>query len=232
LSDSPCGLETAPQPTTWTAGLLTRSFIGYIHLWGSRVWVCGLTAGKLDPRGRGGRFAGYDAKSEGCHVYWTDSRTIGVERDLIFEDRPMDNELIFLPGSSVAKRSSEAIRHVPTTSQAPSTNANISPSNIPLPPPDENATANSEPLTPPAKTTPESDAGQVDTPSVNHHIRRSTRVWKPSAYIRKVLTGKIDGGTARSKSKLQKGLQAPVGSAAIAEECESRPQHTPFTPEI
>jgi hypothetical protein len=54
--------------------------ISDIHLWGSRVWVRDLTAGKLDPRGREGRFIGYDAESKGCRIYWTNSRSIGVER--------------------------------------------------------------------------------------------------------------------------------------------------------
>ena len=60
--------------------------VSNLHLWGSRVWVRSLTAGKLDPRGREGRFIGYDTESKGYRIYWTDSRTIGVERDLIFED--------------------------------------------------------------------------------------------------------------------------------------------------
>ena len=47
-----------------------------------------LTDGKLDPRGREGCFVGYDAESKGCRIYWPNSRSIGVEPDLIFEDRP------------------------------------------------------------------------------------------------------------------------------------------------
>ena len=68
-----------------------------IHLWGSRIWVRSLTAGKLDPRGQEGRFVGYDSESKGYCVYWMDSRTIGVERDLIFEDCPINGELVLLP---------------------------------------------------------------------------------------------------------------------------------------
>ena len=57
-----------------------RPDVGDIHLWGSRVWVQDLTAGKLDPRGREGRFIGYDAESKGYRIYWPNSRSIGVER--------------------------------------------------------------------------------------------------------------------------------------------------------
>ena len=52
--------------------------IGDVHLWGSCVWVRDLTMGKLDPRGREGRFVGYDAESKGCRIYWLSSRSIGV----------------------------------------------------------------------------------------------------------------------------------------------------------
>ena len=58
-----------------------------LHLWCFRVWVRDLTAGKLDPRGREGRFVGYDSESKGYRVYWVDLRTVGVKCDLIFEDR-------------------------------------------------------------------------------------------------------------------------------------------------
>ena len=54
--------------------------ISNLHLWGSRIWVCSLTAGKLDPRGQEGHFVGYDSESKGYRVYWTDSRTVGVEQ--------------------------------------------------------------------------------------------------------------------------------------------------------
>ena len=74
-----------------------------IHLWGSRVWAQSLTAGKLDPRGQEGRSAGYDGESKGYRVYWTDSRVVGVEQDLIFEDWSISNETILLPGPPIKR---------------------------------------------------------------------------------------------------------------------------------
>jgi len=193
--------------------------VGDIHLWGSRVWVRSLTAGKLDPRGREGRFVGYDGESKGCRIYWTDSRTIGVERDLIFEDRPMDNELICLPEPSVAKNRPKAIRPTPinptpSITMTPEVNGSTSPSDIPLPPPgddeptddDENAIANSDPVT--------SDTEATSEP--NHDPRRSVRDRKQ---VQKLLGG--EGGDSRSKPKLPKGRQMPGGLAAIEEEGQS-----------
>jgi len=190
--------------------------IGGIHLWGSRVWVRSLTAGKLDPRGQEGRFVGYDAESKGCRVYWTDSRTIGVERDLIFEDRPMDNELICLPESSVTKDRPKTARTTqsptgeptPPATEASAVDDTTSPSDIPLPPPDENELADPDESTvanseSPAPVTPDESGCDV-----NPHIRRSSRVRKPSARVRKILE--------TTQGKLPKGVQGPTGSAAIA----------------
>jgi transposase InsO family protein len=58
--------------------------------WGAKVWVRSLTAGKLDVRGRLSRFVGYDNESKGVRVYWPESRSIGVERDIIFDDSPTE----------------------------------------------------------------------------------------------------------------------------------------------
>jgi hypothetical protein len=48
------------------------------------VWVRVTGAGKLDARGRLGRFVGYDDKSKAIRIYWPDSRSIGIERDVLF----------------------------------------------------------------------------------------------------------------------------------------------------
>jgi len=193
--------------------------VGDIHLWGSRVWVRSLTAGKLDPRGREGHFVGYDGESKGCRIYRTDSRTIGIERNLIFEDRPMDNELICLPEPSVTKNHPKAIQPAlinptPSITETPEVDGNTSPSDIPLPPPgddeptddDEDAIANSEPVTPDTEATSEP----------NHDPRRSVR---DRRQVQKLLGG--EGGDSRSKPKLPKGCQMPGGLAAIEEEGQS-----------
>jgi hypothetical protein len=100
-----------------------RLDVAHIHLWGSCVWVRDLTVGKLDVRGWEGRFIGYDTNSEGCHIYWPKSQTIGVERDLIFEDCPTGNKLVSLPESFPTKDKSPtpAVQPVIPT---PNTNPN------------------------------------------------------------------------------------------------------------
>jgi len=171
--------------------------IGNIHLWGSRVWVRDLTTGKLDPRGREGRFIGYDAESKGCRIYWPNSRSIGVERDLIFEDRLVNSELIFLPDSSPTKRRLPAPPAVtPEVTEPPSTqpSSDDGPSDEPT-----------DPEVPPEVTEPQPPAEAEPPP------RRSGRTREPSRYVREALEGTIDGGTARGKSRLPKGVQLPTG---------------------
>ena len=183
--------------------------IGDIHLWGSRVWVRDLTAGKLDPRGREGRFIGYGAESKGCRIYWTDSRSIGVERGLIFEDRPVTNELILLPEPSATKRP------LPTTApllKSPEVDSSLadqptSPNDANIPPSEPVPDGN--PSDKPASTETPPTAVDTEPPA------KSARIRKPSRYVREALEGTIDGGTARGKSRLPKGVQLPAGMSAV-----------------
>ena len=185
--------------------------ISDIHLWGSRVWVRDLTAGKLDPRGREGRFIGYDAESKGCRIYWPSSRSIGVERDLIFEDRPVNSELISLPESSPVKsRSPKPVTTAPQTTSTPEApephstqpSSNDVPSDEPT-----------DPEVPPAQVIESGPPVEVEPPP-----RQSERVRKPSRYVREALEGTIDAGTTRGKSRLPKGVQLPTGMTAT-EDC-------------
>ena len=54
-------------------------------------------------------------ESKGYNVHWTDSRTVGVECDLIFEDCPTDNGIILLPNPFISKDHP----HLPKLTQPP-----------------------------------------------------------------------------------------------------------------
>ena len=176
--------------------------ISGIHLWGSRIWVRNLTAGKLEPRGREGRFIGYDSESKGYRVYWTDSRSIGVERDLIFEDCPSD-EIIVLPEPVTSKNRSQP---------SPKSTATPEPKEVP---PNESSTPPdpvTEEVQPPAATEP----GRT----------KSGRNRTPSLKVREILDGKADGGTERGKSKLATGVQLPPGAFPTIDEADPDPNNT------
>ena len=189
--------------------------VGEIHLWGSRVWVRDLTAGKLDPRGREGRFVGYDAESKGCRIYWPNSRSIGVERDLIFEDRPVNSELITLPEpfpvrNKRPKPTATTPPEIPKSHDAQPPEADPDSANQPTPSVDITAA-------PPDLVPDEDQSDAAEAESINP---RSKRIRKPSPLLRDLLEGKSDGGTARGKSRIPKGVQLPTGMTATQDDLE------------
>ena len=118
----------------------------------------------------------------------------------------MDNELIYLPEPSVTRNRPKVIATAPSqpapSASTPSVVDKVEPASVPLPPPGDDELVNDN-----------KESTRADSP----HSERPTRTRKPSPYVQRILTGEIDGGTARGKSRFPKGLQAPTGSAAIAE---------------
>jgi hypothetical protein len=184
--------------------------VSNLHLWGSRVWVRSLTAGKLDPRGREGRFIGYDSERKGYRIYWTDSHTIGVERDLIFEDRPITDHIVILPDPFVSKDRPQLSK---PSEAAPPPQPKADPPVVEAPPP-------TEPTKAKLNDTP---TGQKAEP------RPPGRIRKPSRYVLDVLEGKVDGGTARGKSRLPRGVQLPSGTPATGSEPTTQTADTVLT---
>jgi hypothetical protein len=70
--------------------------LSYMVLWGMNVWVKVNGVGKLDVRGQLGQFMGYDDKSKAIRIYWPESRSIGIEHDVLFgKDSPnLSNEIV------------------------------------------------------------------------------------------------------------------------------------------
>lgn len=58
-----------------------------LPVWGCRVKVHDPSGSKLDARARDGHWLGFDAESDGHRVYWVDSKTVGVERSVVFPKR-------------------------------------------------------------------------------------------------------------------------------------------------
>lgn len=54
--------------------------------WGCRVWVHDPSQTKLSPRAREGRWVGYDATSNGSHIYWPNTKSLTVERSIYFDE--------------------------------------------------------------------------------------------------------------------------------------------------
>ena len=94
----------------------------------------------------------------------------------------------------------------------------------------------------PTKTsdqTPKDDSNSVDPPILSNDVTDTTSVQnsnsepiepkppsskcscKPSALLQDILDGKTDGGTARSRSQIPKGVQLPTGMLAVDDDHES-----------
>ena len=68
--------------TPYEATFGTRPDLSEVREWGERVWVRVEGGNKLGKRVREGRWMGMDEKSKGVRVYWPDTRTVGVERNV------------------------------------------------------------------------------------------------------------------------------------------------------
>jgi hypothetical protein len=54
--------------------------------WGEKVWVRIEGGNKLGGQVREGRWIGVDEQSKGMRIYWPDTKTITVERNIYFDD--------------------------------------------------------------------------------------------------------------------------------------------------
>ncbi|KIK13427.1 hypothetical protein PISMIDRAFT_17991 [Pisolithus microcarpus 441] len=68
-----------------------------LPVWGCQVKVHDPSGSKLDARARDGHWLGFDAESDGHRVYWVDSKTVGVERSVVFPKRDISVSLQRLP---------------------------------------------------------------------------------------------------------------------------------------
>jgi hypothetical protein len=70
--------------------------LSHVVPWGVNVWVKVNSVGKLDARGRLGQFMGYNDESKAIRIYWPESRSIGIECDILFgKDSPnLSDEIV------------------------------------------------------------------------------------------------------------------------------------------
>ena len=58
--------------------------ISHLHPWGCEVWVHDKSGSKLDRRSNKGKWVEFDEESNGHQVYWTEKRSVTVERSVTF----------------------------------------------------------------------------------------------------------------------------------------------------
>ncbi|THH14813.1 hypothetical protein EW146_g5572 [Bondarzewia mesenterica] len=105
-----------------------------VREWGSRVWVHDTSGSKLDPRAHEGRWVGVDEVVKGCRVYWPQSKTVSVERNVYFappsERLEGEHGDMDLPGETVSTPS--PVNSVPTPAQ-PTLKPEMPPTTPPAP---------------------------------------------------------------------------------------------------
>src|SRR6266540_2321339 len=87
-----------------------------MHVWGSRFWVHDKNGTKLDGRAKEGQWVGFDEKSKGNQIYWTEKRSVTVERSVTFmpdemgiDGMPLEGELGDFDESEESTASNEPI---------------------------------------------------------------------------------------------------------------------------
>ena len=86
-----------------------------IQEFGAAAYVKDLKAGKLDARAKVGRFVGYDSESKGFRIYWPATRSVSVERNVVFNENDVRNDdgTVPIPGalSEGEKEADKVIQH-------------------------------------------------------------------------------------------------------------------------
>jgi len=167
-----------------------------VREWGSKVWVRNESSAKLGGRVNEGIWVGLDDKSKGARVYWPQTRTVTVERNVYFNNSgpsgPLegeDYEVVEVPvvisnstDDSHAERSHNSIIEMPSAESA----------RIPIP--DPSATL------------------LDDAP-------RERRIRKPSQRVQDIISGRGVNSHRPRDPILAQGIQAPTVSV-IAERTE------------
>jgi hypothetical protein len=78
-------LPNAKTPFEMATG--TRPDLSSVREWGCPVWVKRTHSSKFGSKVNPGRFVGFDEESKCYRIYWTEKRTITVERNVYFDER-------------------------------------------------------------------------------------------------------------------------------------------------
>jgi hypothetical protein len=110
--------------------------------WGEKVWVCVEKGNKLRGRVRKGRWVGIDDRTtNGFWIYWPDTRTVTVERNIHFDKMQVSMECLKGEDWEFVKLSTDA---PPDSTPGPSSSKTDPPSTTPVP-------TSTDPPAPPVK---------------------------------------------------------------------------------
>ncbi|PPQ83602.1 hypothetical protein CVT26_001384 [Gymnopilus dilepis] len=168
--------------------------------WGEKVWVRVEAGNKLGGRVKEGRWIGVDERSKGVRVYWPETRSVSVERNVYYDETSASR----LEGEEreigVKTNADSPINPQPSTeiSQEPTSN----PTSTQQSGPSITENPSSEPL-----TDVEEFISEVET--------RPKRARKPAQKVQDLMDGTaVAAKGARSQKAAMRGLQVPPKEAS------------------
>ena len=192
--------------TPYEAAFLKKPNLGKVREWGEKVWVRTEGGDKLGRRVREGRWLGLDERSKGVRIYWPDTKSVSVERNVY-----TDNTL-----TSVSRIEGENIEgFVEANPDSPASTQksklDFSAQSLPTPSPVSND------QTPhnldPASENPPSDPAE-----------RPKRVRKPTQKVKDIMEGvAVSSYVPNAQTRLAPGVQPPTKSPQENERAPEKP---------
>jgi transposase InsO family protein len=189
--------------TPWQALYGSPPNLSNLKRFGETVWVHNADGSKLDPRAREGRWLGFDVESRAHRIYWPTNRSVSVERNVYFAPAArLEGEQMDVPTSN----SSESEPSPPAASTLPPVLPPLPASAPPSPPSPLSSLSSSssravlEQLEPEPEPEPEPE-----------RRTRSTRLRKPSPWIRDLQSGAGVSSTRASDPLIPRGVTLPGG---------------------
>jgi hypothetical protein len=168
--------------TPYEAALGEKPNLGGVREWGEKCWIRVEKGNKLGGRVREGQWVGVDDESKGARIYWRDTKTVTVERNVYFD--PTAASVDRLKGEDWQFVETTTDDHTPTPSTNPQAAEAPTQSIDELPAPAESESEEEEP--------------------------RTKRTRKPSHHMLDILSGRAVSSPHPSDSLITPGVQVPT----------------------
>ncbi|PPQ83632.1 hypothetical protein CVT26_000950 [Gymnopilus dilepis] len=169
--------------------------------WGEKVWVRIEGGNKLGGRVKEGRWVGVDERSKGVRVYWPDSKTVSVERNVYY-----DNTC-----SSASRLEGEEDIVVETKADSP-----VIPSSSAVPPSQSISSSSFVQQPAPPVVQGPSEPHTDDEPS-SESGTRPRRARKPTQKVQGLMDGTaVASSNPKSHKAAMRGVQLPTAGASLS----------------
>ena len=179
--------------TPYEAALGVKPDLSGVREWGEKCWIHVEKGSKLGGRVHEGHWVGVDDESKGARIYWRDTKTVTIERNVYFDPTSV----------SVDRLEGEDWQFVETTTDELTSTPQTS-STIP------------QTITAPTLPINEPSASAESEPEENEPRTRHTR--KPSQRVLEILSGRAVSSSRPSDPLVAPGVQVPT---VVVEEHEN-----------